>query len=549
MAARLWPKSIIALLPTACFCEVVVPRGVAPSDAAKYAPERISEKESFRCHDGKQVLMYSALNDNFCDCRDGSDEPGTDACAGAGQGVDRYFYCPNKLSQPRYIYSSMVNDGVCDCCDASDEWLHELGEEQTKRCRNTCDEEGRSWRDASENKRAAFRQSQLKRAELINESKTQVETWATEIAYLQQQHPSLMKAKSARWEEYVHLGGNESHAAGLRADEVRLKEVRIRAGHLVDQIAFHYSDGSSDVLGGNGGIMQQPFVLDEDEYLVKIDGQAGESLDGIRFQTSNGKRSKWFGGKAGARFDFQATEGMQIWSVKRSLSGMCPKVESLVERVIPKFFGEGASQKPKISEYAKWMESENVAPEQVPASAPARAAADEPPIEVARKMFLEANKTLAKTSSRLEMLQRDFSRLEMLAIEDLPDAVRDAHYALLNLADECLSKNVVRYDYQICFNKDAKQDKTLLGKWSGWEGLQAVFKDGDECPGAVKRRLTVKFQCGGAEVGPPKWAEISTIKETQMCVYEAVVSHPAACNPTDSLGEEILPAVSPKDEL
>ncbi|XP_043289156.1 glucosidase 2 subunit beta [Venturia canescens] len=105
-------------------------RGIPLSKNAVYAPNR-----DFECLDGSRLMSFDRVNDDYCDCGDGSDEPGTAACP---NGV---FFCQNTGHISRYLPSSRVNDGVCDCCDASDEWAsdaqclqncHELGKEARK---------------------------------------------------------------------------------------------------------------------------------------------------------------------------------------------------------------------------------------------------------------------------------------------------------------------------------------------------------------------------------------------------------------------------------
>jgi len=65
------------------------------------------------CADGSRGI----LNDDYCDCLDGSDEPHTSACSQRLVQTES-FHCEDGL---RSIYSSRVNDGVLDCLDGSDE--------------------------------------------------------------------------------------------------------------------------------------------------------------------------------------------------------------------------------------------------------------------------------------------------------------------------------------------------------------------------------------------------------------------------------------------
>lgn len=57
------------------------------------------------------------LNDNYCDCSDGSDEPDTSACSHLLV-QKRTFRCTDESI---FIFPSRVKDGVIDCPDGSDE--------------------------------------------------------------------------------------------------------------------------------------------------------------------------------------------------------------------------------------------------------------------------------------------------------------------------------------------------------------------------------------------------------------------------------------------
>lgn len=60
------------------------------------------------------IMINAPVNDDFCDCLDGTDEPFTSACSWITVGYAVYD-CSNNEKQ--YIYSSRCDDGVNDCLD------------------------------------------------------------------------------------------------------------------------------------------------------------------------------------------------------------------------------------------------------------------------------------------------------------------------------------------------------------------------------------------------------------------------------------------------
>lgn len=90
----------------------------------------------FKCFLSGEVIDFNKVNDDYCDCGDSTDEPGTNACP------DGSFYCGRTLVNvyPVKVPSSMVNDGICDCCDGSDEFSGAklIGQNIQTQCLNVC---------------------------------------------------------------------------------------------------------------------------------------------------------------------------------------------------------------------------------------------------------------------------------------------------------------------------------------------------------------------------------------------------------------------------
>ncbi|XP_058381628.1 glucosidase 2 subunit beta isoform X2 [Diceros bicornis minor] len=121
---------LLLLLPVCWAVEVKRPRGVSLTNHHFY-----DESKPFTCLDGSATISFDQVNDDYCDCKDGSDEPGTAACPNGS------FHCTNTGYKPLYIPSRWVNDGVCDCCDGTDEY------NSGTVCENTCKEKGRKERE------------------------------------------------------------------------------------------------------------------------------------------------------------------------------------------------------------------------------------------------------------------------------------------------------------------------------------------------------------------------------------------------------------------
>jgi len=175
--------------------------GVRPDVAGRYTDAL--QGLAFQCFDGSLRMPASGVNDNFCDCGDGSDEPGTAACAGL---PTARFYCHNEESIPKIIYSSRVQDGVCDCCDGSDE----AGGAGSRSCPNRCKAEGEAFQAERAQKRASILEGQQVLRGMEGQVNETVAAWQAEQRRLES--------------ELVEMERNESVSQALVDSLIKARE-------------------------------------------------------------------------------------------------------------------------------------------------------------------------------------------------------------------------------------------------------------------------------------------------------------------------------------
>ncbi|KAJ4873369.1 Glucosidase 2 subunit beta [Raphanus sativus] len=234
--------------------------GISPQDEKYY-----KSSSEIKCKDGSKRFTIAQLNDDFCDCPDGTDEPGTSACPNGK------FYCRNAGHSPLVLFSSRVNDGICDCCDGSDEY----GGNVT--CPNTCWEAGKAARESLKKKIETYKQGLVVRRKEIEQAKVGLEKDGAELKKLKGEEKilkGLVEQLKERKEEIEKVEGKERLQKEKEEKERKDAELAAQPGkgdsEEVKADDNEKVEGSTDGEEEMPGAYQDSEDLDENEHHDEI---------------------------------------------------------------------------------------------------------------------------------------------------------------------------------------------------------------------------------------------------------------------------------------
>ncbi|KAJ3025427.1 UNVERIFIED_CONTAM: hypothetical protein HDU68_007140 [Siphonaria sp. JEL0065] len=509
--------------------------GVHPAKKAQYQLAVPSDASSqFACFDGSKSIPASSVNDDFCDCDDGSDEPGTSACN------DSLFYCNNAGHIGSSISSSRVNDGVCDpeCCDGSDEYSGLI------MCENVCAKVGAAFKKAEEEKTRIVQQGfkvkkdYLKYAAEAKKSRTQqlvdldVEIW--EIT----SRINELKALTTEAEAY------ESHINGLLAQQSLQEAQEVMPQQLAD------CTSRKTVLRQN--IETLNLRVDELQSILNHLLTLKDAEEGAAFEAL--LRDKPILKETLQRYgDFKAILSGGIGSIKLEDEPEVTIVESSAESIDPLALADPCLD-PTASTFRCLLASTRglflgtVRTIKYPLvwtgwrkiysslRNPFSRLSKSEENEMLRKDAAKARSLLSAAESKKSELESKVAELKRKGQLDMgPDNVWD------KLVKQCVQIKSFEYNYEICFLDKAVQKPisggghTDLGKFSRWGSrkdakataatgkyMYMLFENGAQCWNGPQRSVEVAFECGAEN-------KVLSVSEPSKCEYAMRVQTPTVC--------------------
>ncbi|XP_033944636.1 glucosidase 2 subunit beta isoform X2 [Pseudochaenichthys georgianus] len=505
--------------------EVQRPRGVPLSKRQFY-----EEGKPFTCLDGSRTIPFDRVNDDYCDCKDGSDEPGTAACPNGS------FHCTNAGFRPGFIPSSRINDGICDCCDTTDEYNSGAA------CQNTCRDLGRKERESLQKMAEITKEGFLLKQQLIQEAKRGLEEKKAKQADIQIGKKDLeARVEALRTvKETAEQPEKEAKERHLKAWEeqkavIQMEKDKAKMAEVLSELDDD-ADGSVSVAE-----LLSHSELDPDSDGSFTEAEAQGLLGGVDNVDSVAFESVWNNIK-----DKYASE--------QANTETPAEVETTVEEVREPPSDNDSEQYPEEDIPEEEEEDDDEEDEEEdqedgdyksppPTQTPDKKEDDDegtmPPFDQetqnlidaaqkARDAFDEAERALREVDDQVKNLEKEISF----------DFGPNAEFAYLY--SQCYELSTSEYIYRLCpFNRMSQKPKfggseTNLGSWGHWSGPEdniyslMKYEHGTGCWQGPNRSTTIKLTCGKETV-------VISVSEPSRCEYLMEFITPAICQEPPSL--------------
>lgn len=540
------------------------------------------DPESFTCISAPSIhLSITSLNDDFCDCPDGSDEPGTSACAHLSplspvslgstptDALDTAialpgFYCKNKGHQPSYVPFTIVNDGVCDyevCCDGSDEWARVGG----VKCEDRCKEIGKEWRKQDEQRQISLSSAAKKRKEIVadadklrKEVEDRIHSLRTEIEGGEMKVKSLEadladmerqeRSKVVKGPKGLSKMGLLAQLARDRIEELRESLIEVRSQRdtskariaELEEILSTFKEEYNPNFNDEG---VKRAVRSWEDYAARDKATIGDDahdrdLDEIAKPDGETGAINW------SEWDGPEESDVDVRKYALGKSTLCTSNSAKVyqfEAYLPVPVRDWLDQKLRNLRIIL-VENGILAATRSPDG-------ESKELEDARNALKAAQDSLNDNKNQLTSHQEDLE--QDYGVDDVFRALKG----------QCITKDSGEYTYELCWLDKTRQkskkggSQTIMGSFvsmdkvmvddelppdgkglGSGERVALRYENGQHCWNGPNRSTLVVLACAEKD-------ELWKITEEEKCVYRMEVGTPAVC------GEGEKQAETPKDEL
>lgn len=502
--------------------EVQRPRGVPLSKRQFY-----EENKPFTCLDGSRTIPFDRVNDDYCDCKDGSDEPGTAACPNGS------FHCTNAGFRPAFIPSSRINDGICDCCDTTDEYNSGAS------CKNTCRDMGRKEREVLQKKAEIAKEGFLLKQQLIHEAKKGQEEKQSKLSEhqatkknMEEKLEALRTAKETA--EHPEKEAKDRHLKAWEEQKALIQKEKDKA-RMAE--AFLELDDDADGFVSVAELLSH-IELDPDSDGALTETEVQGLLGGSDKVDTVGFETVWSSIKEKYISETQADSPVAVEPPQEEARE--PVADSDSEHYPEDDIPEEEEDDDEEDDEDDQEEDDDKSPPPV-RNQEKKDDDDEamPPFdEDTQKLIDAAQKARDEFDEAERGLREEDDHIKSLEKEISFDFGPSAEFAYLY--SQCYELSTSEYIYRLCpFNRVSQKPKyggseTNLGSWGSWAGpegdIYSIMKydHGTGCWQGPNRSTTVKLTCGKETI-------VTSTSEPSRCEYLMEFITPAVCHEPESL--------------